>query len=89
MSDTTPARVRGVDDTVQATPAEEAEFVRVLHSPGPSLSVRDLDLDAFAQGILAHRAGLAFHENPHGFDTPTVQRLSWHLGWNERGLRQP
>ena len=50
-------------------------------------TVRDLDLDAFADGILAHRAGLGFHENPYGSDALTVRRLSWHVGWNERALQ--
>lgn len=53
-------------------------------------TVRDLDIDAFADGVLAHRSGAGFHENPHGrpgidFNMP---RLSWSLGWNERALRE-
>lgn len=51
-----------------------------------SATVRDLDLDAFAEGVLAHRAGKAFHENPDGA-APTVRRLSWSIGWNERALK--
>lgn len=49
-------------------------------------TVRDLNIDAFADGVLAHRVGLEFHENPHG-DAPTLSRLSWALGWNERALK--
>jgi hypothetical protein len=64
---------------------EEERFDALLKKP--SLSVRDLDLDALADGILAHRAGLQFHENPHG-QAPTATRLSWSIGWNERALQQ-
>jgi hypothetical protein len=53
-----------------------------------SLSIRDLDLDAFADGILAHRDGHGFHENPEGA-VAKVRRLSWSLGWNERALQHP
>lgn len=53
-----------------------------------ALSIRDLDIDAFADGVVAHRGGTRFHENPYGTNTPIMQRLSWHLGWNERALRQ-
>lgn len=52
-------------------------------------TIRDMDVDAFADGIVAHRNGLGFHENPHGTDALTIQRLSWSLGWNERGIAQP
>jgi hypothetical protein len=43
-----------------------------------------LDIDAFADGILAHRAGVELHENPHSGDNV---RLSWSIGWNERAGR--
>lgn len=49
-------------------------------------SIRDLDLDAFADGIVAHRQGKEFHENPDGH-APTMRRLSWSIGWNERALK--
>lgn len=65
------------DDAVRA-------YLWVLHAD--PLSMRDLDLDAFADGVVAHRAGLGFHENPHGADALTVARLSWSMGWNERAL---
>jgi hypothetical protein len=62
--------------------AEDAAFARAL-----SGTIRDLDIDAFADGVLAHRNGLAFHENPHGgAQVKTVARLSWAYGWNERAL---
>lgn len=51
-----------------------------------NVTMHDLDLDAFADGVLAHRAGKAFHENPDG-SAPTARRLSWSLGWNARALR--
>jgi hypothetical protein len=56
-------------------------------------TLRDLDLDAFADGILAHREGLGFHQNPHQDPhgeglTFTAARLSWTLGWNERALAE-
>lgn len=47
-----------------------------------------LDIDALADGIMAQKSGKEFHENPYGAQTPTVQRLSWHMGWNERALRK-
>ena len=50
-------------------------------------SIRDLDLDAFADGIVAHRDGKAFHENPDGVKM-TTRRFSWAMGWNERALQQ-
>lgn len=52
------------------------------------LSIRDLDIDAFADGVVGHRSGVQFHENPHGTDALTLRRLSWTMGWNERALRQ-
>lgn len=65
---------------------EEARYTRAL---GKShLTMRDLNIDAFADGILAHRNGVAFHENPHGTDALTISRLSWSQGWNERALQQ-
>jgi hypothetical protein len=69
------------------TDAEEtAEFERVLLSRGESIA--DLSIDAFADGVIAHREGKEFHENPGGI-APTLSRLSWSLGWNERALRVP
>lgn len=62
----------------------EAAYLRVLRAE--SLSIRDLDLDAFADGVAAHRAGNGFHENPHGTAALTPARLSWSMGWNERAL---
>jgi hypothetical protein len=57
---------------------------------GDQTIVRLMDVDAFAAGVIAHREGLGFHENPHGATSEqTVARLSWHMGWNERALRQP
>jgi hypothetical protein len=49
--------------------------------------LRDFDLDAFADGITAHREGRAFHENPHGrAEVQSLARLSWSYGWNERAI---
>ncbi len=62
---------------------EEPAFVQALNKA--SLTTRDLDIDAFADGVLAHRNGAHFHENPHS-DAPTLRRLSWSMGWNERAL---
>jgi hypothetical protein len=60
------------------TPAER-EYVRTLHKT--PMTIRDMNIDAFADGVLAHREGKAFHENPYGgADVSTVQRLSWHTG---------
>jgi hypothetical protein len=64
---------------------ERAAYDRLVTTD--NLSVRDLDIDAFADGIVAHRSGAGFHENPHGTDALTVSRLSWSFGWNERALR--
>jgi len=47
-----------------------------------------LDIDAFADGIIAHRANVGFRENPHGTDTLSVKRSSWSLGWSKRALSQ-
>lgn len=66
--------------------SEEEEYTRVLRKG--TLTTRDLDLDAFADGVLAHRGGAEFHENPHGTDALTLRRLSWSMGWNERALKQ-
>lgn len=65
---------------------DEERFVAFLNNK--QSTIRDLDLDAFADGVIAHRNGVAFHENPHGTDAGTIQRLSWTLGWNERALTQ-
>lgn len=65
---------------------EEDESYRKLLENYGATSLRDLDLDAFADGVVAHRAGLAFHMNPYGVER-TGRRLSWSYGWNERALR--
>lgn len=70
---------------VETIAAEEQEYVRVLNEGGPTL--RNCDIDAFADGVLAHRMGEAFHQNPDGIAC-SVRRLSWAMGWNERALRQ-
>jgi hypothetical protein len=44
----------------------------------------DTDLDAYAYGILGHRAGLAMTENPY---RDQLMRWSWADGWTERALR--
>jgi hypothetical protein len=62
---------------------DEAAYVKALRTN----SLRDFDIDAFADGILAHRNGRGFHENPHGgAEVPSLARLSWAYGWNERAL---
>jgi len=61
---------------------ERAAFEKALRAT----SIRDFDLDAFADGIIAHRNGKGFHENPDGM-AATVRRLSWSMGWNERALQ--
>lgn len=66
-----------------ATEEERAAYVRLITGGGPS--IRDLDIDAFADGVIAHRSGAGFHENPDGNDQ-TVRRFSWSMGWNERAL---
>jgi hypothetical protein len=68
-----------------ATAEDEDAFKRLLNKP--QSSIRDLDIDAFADGVLAHRNGAGFHENPDG-QVPTVRRFSWSMGWNERALAQ-
>jgi hypothetical protein len=65
------------------TPEELAAYEKVLHAT----SIRDFDLDAFADGIIAHREKKGFHENPYGANKLSVKRLSWHMGWNERALQ--
>ena len=63
---------------------DEAAYVRALKAN----TLRSLDLDAFADGIIAHRDGKQFHENPHGgADVPSLNRYSWAYGWNERALK--
>ena len=66
----------------------EPGYLDILHC-GDQTVIRLVDVDAFADGVIAHREGKAFHENPHGWHAMTVKRLSWSMGWNERGLRQP
>jgi hypothetical protein len=65
---------------------EEDQFAQLLKKEHTTL--QDYNIDAFADGVVAHRSGLGFHENPHGTNSPTIQRLSWHMGWNERALQQ-
>lgn len=75
--------------TREAAPVdtEKAAYLRLLRAnAGHQLAY--IDLDAFADGIVAHRAGVAFHQNPHGPDALTAARLSWSMGWNERALQQ-
>ncbi len=67
--------------------AEEEGYRRALSKD--CVSIRDFDIDAFADGVVAHRNGVQFHENPHGADALTLRRLSWTIGWNERALQQP
>jgi hypothetical protein len=59
-----------------------------------SWTVSDLDLDKFADGIVAHRSGKALHDNPYGWDdldTLThddhVGSASWAAGWRQRKRR--
>lgn len=66
---------------------EECAYARLLE--GTNTSIRDLDLVAFARGIMAYKSGAMFHENPYGTNTPSVARLSWSMGWNERALQCP
>lgn len=79
----------------KATADEREAYMRLFATGGRVLAqdghvfLPALDIDAFADGVVAHRDGVQFHENPHGTDAQTVRRLSWHLGWNERALRQP
>lgn len=90
MSDNHPSSAFLPDDrpTEEATPEQYAAFEafeRLLKKPDHT--IRDLDIDAFADGVLAHRNGAEFHENPDGH-VPTVRRFSWSMGWNERALAQ-
>jgi hypothetical protein len=66
-----------------ATDDERAAFARLLDRK--DLTIRDLDIDALADGVMAHRAGKGFHENPLGNDR-SILRYSWSFGWNERAL---
>ncbi len=68
-------------------PSDSDQFAELMQRT-TAYGLRDLDLDAFADGIAAHRDGRPFHDNPHGHG-PSLRRLSWHLGWNERALRIP
>lgn len=66
---------------------EEEAYLRALNARGAS--IRSLDIDVFADGVMAHRMGREFHENPHGgIDARTIKRLSWSMGWNERALQK-
>jgi hypothetical protein len=62
---------------------EEQAFERALYAK----TLRDLDIDALADGVIAHRDGKQFHENPYGgAEIASAKRLSWAYGWNERAL---
>lgn len=65
------------------TEEEVRAYDRVLKAA--NTTIRDYDIDAFADGVIAHRNRVPFHENPDG-TAPTLRRLSWSLGWNERAL---
>lgn len=65
---------------------EAIEYDRLLRQ-GDKLTLRDFNMDAFADGVIAHRNGKGFHENPFGANTLSVRRLSWSYGWNERALQ--
>lgn len=67
--------------------AEEHAYMRLVAGAEINLLTLDFDLDAFAEGILAHRDGAKFHDNPDG-TAATPRRLCWSIGWNERALRQ-
>jgi hypothetical protein len=67
-----------------ATPEERAALRVLLDNP--DRTIRDLDLDALADGIVAHRNGLAFHESPYS-SASSVAGFSWRIGWNERALK--
>ena len=92
--DTKAPEIQGVMEPIRLAtrekkmPLQEADeddgYVRAIRKD--NLSLRDLDIDAFAEGVLAHRGGSQFHENPHGTDALTLRRLSWSMGWNERAL---
>ena len=62
---------------------DEERYTAYFAKENPTM--RDLDIDAFADGVVSHRTGLGFHENPHR-DRNTIQRWSWSMGWNERAL---
>jgi hypothetical protein len=68
--------------TTAAERDQAARYDRVIR--GVDVGIRDLDLDAFADGVLAHRAGWPFHDNPHR--DLLLAGLSWRMGWNERAL---
>ena len=64
---------------------ETTRYERIVM--GNLAALRDFDLDALAEGIIAHRNGSVFHDNPYGnAATATLARLSWAFGWNERAL---
>jgi hypothetical protein len=71
---------------------KEDAYLAILQDPNGERGLRHhlrlVDLDALADGIVAHRRGQGFHENPDG-DALTAKRLSWSIGWNERALREP
>lgn len=76
----------GLRTPLVLTDAEDrAEFKRAMRTSLESIAV--FSIDAFADGVVAHREGKKFHENPRGTE-PTLSRLSWSFGWNERALRQ-
>ena len=77
-------KARAVLDSVAINDGEAAYLSLLMNK---NASIRDLDLDALADGILAHRDGVAWHKNPHGPDALTRRRLSWAIGWNERAIQ--
>lgn len=78
MSDTPPKA---------AGTADELGYDRAMDAK--PLGFEHLDVDAFADGIIAHRQGIQFHENPRRETYRSLWRLSWDYGWNQRALRQP
>ena len=65
---------------------DHAAYLRVVMDDERLTAIRDLDIDAFADGVVAHRGDLAFHQNPHK-EFASLKRLSWSIGWNERALK--
>lgn len=64
---------------------DRAGYTRAMTAP--SMTVRALNIDCFADGVVAHRVGKEFHENPHREHFESLWRLSWAMGWNERALQ--
>lgn len=66
--------------------ADEEGFERAMTAS--PLSLDHLDMDAYADGVIAHRQGVPFHGNPHLPNWRSLRRLSWGLGWNQRALQE-